>query len=143
MIQQQKEHKSERARRTVAAWVVLVLNLGLGIGVGFLHPHLPFPFVWHQTAMIQWGLFLAFIGYLGAGLTLLLKVRRIAALFQLLCALAWWCFVAHQLVVSRFPDGTYQPATSIACAVLFAIGLVHALLARWLWQRGNPEDGKD
>lgn len=67
---QQQIRKPKATRRTIAEWVILILNLGLGIGVGFLQPRLPFPFVWHPMVMIQWGFFLAFVGYLGAGITL-------------------------------------------------------------------------
>ena len=139
MLQQQQQ-RPKAATRTIAEWIVLVLNVGLGIGTWFLHPRLPFPFIWHEMAMIQWGLFLAFIGYLGASLTLLLRARRIAALFQFLCALAWWFMIVHQLIVSRFPNGSYQPATGIACAALFLIGLIHALIARWLWRSESGEE---
>ena len=135
--QQQKKQEHRAGHRTVAEWVVIVLNLGLGIGVSLLHPRLPFP-GWHEMMMFQWGIFLAFIGYWGAGLTLLLNVRRIAALFQFLCALAWWCLIAH--ATTRFPDGTYHPTTWTLCGALFLIGLVHALLARWLWRQERAEE---
>ena len=140
MVQQQKPTRRRTAWRTIAEWVVLLLNLGLGVGAWFLSPRLPFPFVWHEMAMIQWGLFLAFVGYVGAGITLLLRVRRIAALFQFLCALAWWFMIAHELVVSRFPDGSYHPAVWVTCGVLFLIGLIHALIARWLWRSESAEE---
>jgi hypothetical protein len=137
--QQQQRQKPKAARRTIAEWVILVLNLGLGIGVGFLHPSLPFPFVWHEMAMIQWGLFLALVGYLGAGITLLLRARRIAAVFAAVCALAWWCMIFHELVQGRLPDGSYHPGTWVYCGVVFLIGLVHVLIARWLWRLDDTE----
>jgi hypothetical protein len=137
---QQQKQKTKAAQHTVAEWVVLVLNLGLGIGAGFLHPRLPFPFVWHQMVMIQWGLFLGLVGYLGTGITLLLRARRIAAIFEAVCALAWWCMIFHELVQGRFPDGSYHPTTWIVCGMLFLIGLVHALLARWLWRSQSEEE---
>jgi hypothetical protein len=141
MVQQSRKPTRRRAAtRTIAEWIVLFLNLGLGIGTWFLHPRLPFPFVWHEMVMFQWGLFLVFVGYLGAGITLLLYVRRVTALFQFLCALAWWFMIAHQLIVSRFPDGSYQPATGIACAGLFLTGLIHALIARWLWHLDSTKE---
>lgn len=139
MVQQQKPTCRRTASRTIAEWIVLVLNLGLGIGTYFLHPRLPFPFIWNTMTMARWELFLAFIGYLGAGFTLLLRARRIAAVFQFLCALAWWLMIVEQLITLRYPDGSYHPTIWFACGVLFLIGLIHALIARWLWRSESAE----
>lgn len=138
---QQQKRKPKAARRTIAEWVVLVLNLGLGIGAGFLHPRLPSSFVWHEMVMIQWGLFLGFVGYLGTGTTLLLRARRVAAIFEGVCALAWWCLILHELVQGRLPDGSYHPAALVYCGMVFLIGLVHALIARWLWRLQDTDEG--
>jgi hypothetical protein len=137
---QHQQQKPQAARRTIAEWVVVVLNLGLGVGAGFLHPRLPFPMIWHIMAMIQWGLFLGFVGYLGTGITLLLRARRIAAIFEAVCALAWWCLTLHQWLISRTPDtGEVPPIVWGVCGVVFLIGLLHALIARWLWRLDDTE----
>ncbi|MBB6051832.1 hypothetical protein [Armatimonas rosea] len=139
---QRQQQKRKGSTFTPAELVIMTLNLGLALGVGFLRPPVPdFPRYWDPTVLISWGLFLALVGYIGAGTLLLLRARRIAALFQFLSAVAWWCLFANALLVGRRPDGTYHPAALAYCDIVFLIGLVHALIARWLSRREDTNAG--
>lgn len=48
--------------------------------------------------------------------------------------------IFHEFVQGRLPDGSYHPGSWVYCGVVFLIGLLHALIARWLWRLDDREE---
>jgi hypothetical protein len=139
MQQQQRQARTRpRQRRTIAEWGLLILSLGLAILLSLTRPSLP-SLIWHRMLLAQWWIFLAFIGYSGTGLVLLFNVRRVAALFLAICTLAWWCLCGWEFGQTQLPDGK-RLEMFVACGVCFLIGVLHILLARWLWRQESVEE---
>ncbi|WP_309706951.1 hypothetical protein [Armatimonas sp.] len=142
MTQQQKhrEHKRQVAvskHRTVGEWVLLVASLlatlsGWRSLLRFFHPT-----NWHDGGL-AW--FLLELALLGTTVALLLHARRIAAFFQVLCATAWWFGIVIALFGFLDYNGHLDILAGFVCGLLFLIGLIHALIARWLWHLNNTKE---
>ncbi len=88
--------------------------------------------------LITAAIVLATLSYLGTSLTLLLRLRRIAAVLETLCTLAWWCGTVYFWLMCN-PADRLHPATLVWIGGMFLIGIVHLLIAGWLWRFRRDE----
>ena len=139
--QKQREHKTQAVvskHRTVGEWVLLVVSLLATLsGWRSLLRFFRIPPTWHDGGL-AW--FLLELALLGTTVALLLHRRRIAAFFQTLCAIAWWFGIVIALFGFLDYNGHLDAFAGFVCGVLFLIGLIHTLIARWLWHLDNTKE---
>ncbi|MBB6051833.1 hypothetical protein [Armatimonas rosea] len=141
MMQSQKQHQTHAAvskHRTGGEWVLLVGSL-LATLTGWRSLLRPFRFPlvnWYDGGLAWCLLELAL---LGTTVALLVHARRIAAFFQALCATAWWFGIVIAVFGFLNFNGRLDAFAVFVCSLLFLIGLVHALIARWLWRLAGME----
>ncbi|MCX6366880.1 MAG: hypothetical protein NTX57_09240 [Armatimonadetes bacterium] len=140
--QKQKKPTPRSFRLTVADWGLMVVHLiPGGFFATLLLPylrHFPFP-LGLPYVLIAAALSLATLGYLGASLTLLLRLRRAAAVLELLCTLAWWCGAAY-FWLETTPDQRLHPLMLVWVGGMALIGVFHLLIASWLWRFRHEEE---
>ncbi|WP_309706948.1 hypothetical protein [Armatimonas sp.] len=138
--QKQKTPTPRSTRLTVADWVLMVVNLILGGFFATLIPPLIRRLPQNLTeVLVHVAIALATLGYLGASLTLLLRLRRAAAVLEFLCTLAWWCGAAYFWLVTT-PDQRLDIGALIWAGGLVLIGVFHLLIASWLWRFRREEE---
>ena len=142
MAVQQKQKKPLRrsTRLTVADWVLMVVHLIAGCffatGISSLFHRFPQNLL---QALISIAILLAPLGYLGASLTLLLRLRRAAAVFELLCTLAWWCGAVY-FWLEITPGHPLHPLILVWVGGMALIGVFHLLISSWLWRFRREEE---
>lgn len=148
--QKQKKPTPRSFRLTMADWVLMAVHLiPGGFFATLLLPYLrqfPFPYLRQfpfplglPYVLIAAALSLATLGYLGASLTLLLRLRRAAAVLELLCTLAWWCGGAY-FWLETTPDQRLHPLMLVWVGGMALIGVFHLLIASWLWRFRREEE---
>ncbi len=88
-------------------------------------------------ALIPVAVALAILGYFGVSLTLLLRLRRAAVIFEILCTLGWWC---GTIFFWPFDMRFISPSVFILPIVMALIGVFHLLIASWLWRFRREEE---
>ena len=136
--QKQKKPTPRSFRLTVADWGLMAVHLILGVYCATLFPSLLRYLHANdlRQALSIAAISLATLGYLGASLTLLLRLRRAAAVLELLCTLAWWCGAAFfRLHILWSISSVHKPPVMlVSLGVMALIGIFHLTLAWWLWR---------
>jgi formate hydrogenlyase subunit 3/multisubunit Na+/H+ antiporter MnhD subunit len=126
---QLEKPKRKVARRTVMEWIVLVFNL---IPALLLTPI--FQSVGHPPKtliLITTGFLLGTLGFWGASISLLARARRVAAVFEFLASLGWWCAAVWLIQNIKNP---LEPRAWPFLSGLVLIGFFLMWLVSWLWR---------
>jgi formate hydrogenlyase subunit 3/multisubunit Na+/H+ antiporter MnhD subunit len=127
--QQQRKPKRKAVRRTVMEWIMLVFNLIpalllMPVFQSLVHPP-------KALTLITTGVLLGTLGFWGASISLLARTRKVAAIFELLAAIGWWCAAVWLIQHSQNP---LAPRSWPFLSGLVLIGLFLTWLASWLWR---------
>lgn len=133
MQQRQLQRPKRKAvRRTVMEWIVLATNV-----VPALLLTTVLRDIHHPVSLIGLGVLSGTVGFWGTSISLLTRARKVAALFELLAALGWWCAVLYLIQHLANP---LEPRGVPFLSGLVLIGLFLTWLASWLWRFQEDTD---